>query len=183
MGMDKNANEADLGKILTISEAARLLGMSYKTAHHHVINGDLKGMKKGGRYLIPRTEIENFKRSLGGQPRKNVPPWRFAPEGHKLVVTSVEIELREKITKEALIRALEPVKRDESYRFPGTIARYVLGEGENLRRVEILLIWRESSMPSSAEIKAELAALGKVLSAVLDWDTARVRTRRVWMHT
>jgi hypothetical protein len=64
-----------------------------------------------------------------------------------------------------------------------TLARYVLGEGENLRRVEILLIWRESSMPSSAEIKAELAALGKVLSAVLDWDTARVRTRRVWMHT
>jgi len=38
-------------------------------------------------------------------------------------------------------------------------------------------------MPSSAEIEAELAALGKALSAVLDWDTARVRTRRVWMHT
>jgi excisionase family DNA binding protein len=185
MGMDKNANEADLDKILTISEAAKLLGMSYKTAHHHVVNGDLKGMKKGGRYLIPRTEIENFKRSLGGQPRKNVPPWRFAPEGHKLIVTNVEVRLREKITKEDLIRALEPIKRDESYRFPGTIARYVLGqaEAEDLRRLEILLIWRESSMPSSAEIEAELAALGKALSAVLDWDTARVRTRRVWMHT
>lgn len=79
--------------------------------------------------------------------------------------------------------SLESVKRGEAYRFPGTIARYALGEAENLRQVEILLIWRESSMPSPAEIEAELAALGKALSAVLDWDTTRVRTRHVWMHT
>ncbi len=181
--MDKDANESDLDKILTISEAAKLLGMSYKTTHHHVVNGDLRGKKKGGRYLIPRTEIESFKRSLGGQARKNVPPWRFAPEGHKLIATTVEIELRKEVTREALTQALEAVKRDESYQFPGTIARYVLSEAGNLRQVEFLLIWRESSMPSSAEIEDALAALGKALSAVLEWSTARVYTRRVWMHT
>ena len=182
MEMDKNANESDFDKILTIGEAAKLLGMSYKTAHHHVINGDLKGTKKGGRYLIPRTEIETFKRSLGGQPRKNVPPWRSAPEGHKLIATVVEVEVREGITYDAFVQALDRIKRGEEYIFPGTIARYVLGDAKN-RTVEFLLIWRESSMPSSVALGDTLAALGKALSAVLDWDTVRVCTRPVWLHT
>jgi excisionase family DNA binding protein len=177
------STKINLDDYLTSKEAGEILGITNKSVQRHIMNGELRAVKRGGRYFIHRDEVANFKPCMGGRPRKNTPLWRFAPEGCEWIATSVEAELRKGITDDAFIQALERVKRSEEYLFPGTIARYVLGEAEDLRQVEILLIWRESSMPSSAEIKAELAALGKALSAVLDWSTARVRTRRVWRHT
>lgn len=181
--MDNSVDESNLDKFLTIGEASKLLGMTYKTTHRYVAKGDLKGTKKGGRYLIPRKEVEKFRRKLGGLERKSIPPWRFSPEGHALINTSIEAKLRAGVTENEFIRALERVKRSEEYSFPGTIARYVLGEEEEPRAVEILLIWRQSSMPAPDEIEAALAVLGKALAPVLDWENKHTRTRRVWMHT
>lgn len=181
--MSTDNNNAEIDKFLTVGEAAKLLGMTYKTAHRHVVLGNIKGVKKGGRYLIPRTEIEHFKRRLSGRPRTSTPAWRFSPEGNQQIGTSVEVDLRAGVSEEAFGQALEKVKRSEAHLFEGTIARYVLSDERNVRRVQFLLIWRETVMPSADEIEQALAALGRELSDVLAWENARSSTQRVWMHT
>jgi excisionase family DNA binding protein len=176
-------DKIDFEDYLTSNEAGQILGITNKSIQRHIKNGEIRAFKRGGRYFIHRDEITSFKPRVGGRPRKNMPSWRFAPEANKLIATSIEAGLREGITEKAFVRALEVVKRSDEYLFPGTIARYVLSEEEEPRQVEFLLIWRQSSMPAPDEIESALAALGKALASVLDWSTARARTRRVWMHT
>jgi excisionase family DNA binding protein len=181
--MSMSDNNAEIDKFLTVGEAAKLLGMTYKTTHRHVVLGDLKGIKKGGRYLIPRTDIEHFKRRLAGRPRTSTPQWRFSPEGNLQIGTRVEVDLREGVSEEAFVRALEKVKRSDAHLFEGTIARYVMSDEHNLRRVQFLLIWRETVMPATDDIEQALAALGRELNSVLAWEGARSSTQRIWMHT
>ena len=181
--MSTNDDKAEIDKFLTVGEAAKLLGMTYKTAHRHIVLGDLKGIKKGGRYLIPRTEIEHFTRRLAGRPRTSTPMWRFSPEGNRQIGTSVEADMREGASEEEFVRALEQIKHSEGHLFEGTIARYIMSDERDLRRVHFLLIWRETVMPTTDDIERALAALGRELSEVLSWESARSSTQRIWMHT
>lgn len=181
--MDMHTDNSEIDKFLTVQEAAQLLGMTYKTTHRHVVNGDLKGTKKGGRYLISRTEVEHFKRGMAGRPRTSTPKWRFSPEGNLQIGTSIEARLREGVSEQAFTRALEKIKLSDNYLFEGTIARYVLSNEQDLSRVQFLLIWRETVMPPPEMIEQALAALGKALSSVLIWESASSSTQRIWMHT
>lgn len=181
--MDKSVKNSGIEGYLTARDAAAELGISYKSVQRHVKNGVLKAKKVGGVYFIPQAEIEHFKPRLSGRPRGSVPQWRFSPEGNRQVATSVEADLRAGVTEAAFEEALEAVKRNEEHLFVGTIARYVLSDEETPRRVQFLLIWRETVMPPPAEVEQALTALRATLAAVLDWQTARSSTQRVWMHT
>lgn len=181
--MSRDTENTGVDNFLTVGEAAQLLGMTYKTTHRHVMKGNLKGTKKGGRYLIPRSSLENFQRSLAGRPRTSVPQWRFSPEGNRLIATSVEAELRAGIPPEHFEEVLERVKRSGSHLFEGTVARYILSDEQQPRRVQFLFFWRETVMPEQASIARSLADLGKALDEVLAWETAHHSTHQVWMHT
>ena len=181
--MDNRANDSGIEGYLTVKEAALKLGLSYKSVQRHVKNGHLKGTKKGGVYLISQREINNFKPNLAGRPRASVPQWRFSYDGNEQIATSVEGELREGVSEEDFTLALEQIKRGEEYQFAGTIARYILSNERAPHRVQFLLIWRQSVMPPAETIESTLAAMQSTLGPVLDWQTARIDTCRVWMHT
>jgi hypothetical protein len=109
--------------------------------------------------------------------------WRFSPEGNRQIGTSVEADMREGVSEEEFVRALEQIKHSEGHLFEGTIARYIMSDERDLRRVHFLLIWRETVMPTTDDIERALAALGRELSEVLSWESARSSTQRIWMHT
>ena len=67
--------------------------------------------------------------------------------------------------------------------FPGTIARYVLSDSRQPRRVRFLFMWRQTVMPDSEQIEEKLADLRQTLTDVLDWDGVSYQTSRVWMHS
>ena len=79
------------------------------------------------------------------------------------MATSVEVELREGKGEAEFREALEVIKQSGEHLFEGTIARYVLGDEREPRKVQRLLIWRESIMPSGEQIERALGALGKEL--------------------
>ena len=181
--MDNDEKNSGIEGYLSVKDAALELGISYKSVQRHVKNGALKATKMSGVYFIPRAEVERFKPRLSGRPRSSVPQWRFSPEGNLQIGTSVEASLREGVSEEEFVRALEKVKRSELYLFEGTIARYVMSDERDLRRVQFLFVWRETVMPEQAQIEQALAELGKALTSVLAWETASSVTKRIWMHT
>lgn len=181
--MDRSDKDSGIEGYLTVKDTATELGVSYKSVQRHVKNGVLKAKKVGGVYFIPHAEIERFKPRLSGRPRGSVPQWRFSSKGNKQIATSMEADLQAGVTEAAFEEALEAVKRSEKHLFAGTIARYVLSDEETPRRVQFLLIWRETVMPPPDEIERALAALRTTLADVLDWQTVRSSTQRVWMHT
>lgn len=180
---DDFVNIPNIENHYTIREVAKLLGVSYSTANNYVAIGRLKAKRAGNNYMVPREEVEKFEKRTSGRPRTSTPKWRFSPEGNHQVGTSVEARLREGVSEQAFVRALEKVKRSGEHLFEGTIARYVLSDQQDLRRVQFLLIWRETVMPPAEEIEQALTALGKLLAGVLIWETASSSTQRIWMHT
>jgi len=50
-------------------------------------------------------------------------------------------------------------------------------------RVEIVLIWKKSIMPTEAEREQALEEFRYALDDLLDWKTARYRRDKVYMHT
>lgn len=112
-----------------------------------------------------------------------MPPWRVSPEGSEQIATSIEGDLRAGTGEKEFRRALGKVQRDERLLFTGTIARYVLSGEREPRRVQFLLIWRQTAMPPQEKVDETLNILRETLSSVLDWEGARTETLRVWMHT
>jgi hypothetical protein len=66
---------------------------------------------------------------------------------------------------------------------PGTIARYIVRGEERPDKVQIVLVWRNTVMPSAGEREAALAALRAELADILDWEHAVSEHGRVIMHT
>jgi excisionase family DNA binding protein len=59
-------------EFMTITEAAKYLGMTYGAVRKNVIRGNIKAYSQWNRWLIPRPEVEAFKkyRRPVGRPRK-----------------------------------------------------------------------------------------------------------------
>ncbi len=181
--MSKDINLSDVDKFVSLREAAKLLGMTAKSVHHHIQNGEIPATMLGGRYIILREDVLKFKPRIAGRPRKSVPQWHVSPSNNPVIVTLIEAELRVGTTESDFLQALERVKQSKQHLFQGTVARYIFSEEREPRRVQFFFVWRQGAMPPASEIENELAALREALGPVLIWDGASYRTGRVWMHT
>jgi hypothetical protein len=181
--MDEYPNIPQVKGYISIPDAAKKLGITYQAVHRYILAGRLKAQRIADVTVIADEDLAQFKRGKPGRPRTSVPPWRFSPEGNEQIGTSIEGDLRAGVHEDDFARALAQVKASEDYLFAGTIARYVLSDEETPRRVQFLLIWRQTVMPERAEIEQALVNLQTLLAPVLDWGSARVHTQRVWMHT
>jgi hypothetical protein len=63
------------------------------------------------------------------------------------------------------------------------VARYIYSDEQDVRMVHFHFIWRATAMPTEGEIASMLQDLRTALLGVLDWETARYTTCRMWMHT
>src|SRR5579883_512531 len=109
--MSKNKEHADLEKFVTVQEAARLLGVSDKNVHRRIQRGEIKATPVGGRYLILREDVLEFRPNFSGRKRKSVPQWHISPENNPVIVTLIEAELRAGASESDFVEALEHVKQ------------------------------------------------------------------------
>lgn len=66
----KNEKGEDLSKLISITEAARLRGVSPQAIDRLLVRGRLDAVEVAGRRLLRRSDVVNFKPEVGGRGRK-----------------------------------------------------------------------------------------------------------------
>lgn len=169
---------------LSVKEAAQVLKLSTSRVYEYVEDGRLPSVRAAHVILIPEKAVRTFAPTIAGRPRKSVPRWRISPENNLLFALTIMVQVREGCYATFLER-LEEIKQDNRFLFPGTISRFLMVEqpvASSSPQVELLLVWRSTSMPDEEVRNQELALFQQTLEDVLDWDTAHYQQRQVLMH-
>lgn len=180
--MSEYAGRPGLPGYVSIKEAAKILGISDKRVYEYVDDGRLPSMWAADVIMIPLDAVKKFKRRSSGRPRKSNPTWRISSEDNIQYATSIFVQIRANQHK-ALMKKLEEIKAHEQHLFPGTIARYIVGNENFSGEIEIFLVWRSTVMPNEIEREKALEAFKQTLNDVLDWNTARYNYGKVFLHT
>src|SRR2546421_7577365 len=167
---------------VSIKEAAKMLGVSDKRVYAYIEDGRLPAVRAAHVIMIPIEEVKKFKPKISGRPRKNTPDWRTSPEDNMLLTTSIFVPVRAD-QRERLQQRLEELRQEGEHVFPGTVARYIIWSKTHPGALEILLIWRNTTMPEEAERAEALDKFQQALADVLDRESARYDDGQVLMHT
>jgi len=167
---------------VSIKEAAKMLGVSDKRVYAYIEDGRLPAVRAAHVIMIPIQEIKKFKPKISGRPRKNTPAWRTSPQDNMLLTTSIFVTVPAN-QRERLQRRLEELKQEGEYVFPGTIARYIIWSKTHPGALEILLIWRSTTMPEEADQEEALDKFKRALADVLDWESSRYEEGQILLHT
>lgn len=167
---------------VSIKEAAKLLGVSDKRVYAYIEDGRLPAVRAAHVIMIPIEEVKKFKPKITGRPRKNTPAWRTSPEDNMLLTTSVFVFVPSD-QRERLQRRLEELKQEGEQVFPGTVARYIIWSTTHPGMLEILLIWRGTTMPEETDRVKALDQFQRALADVLDWSTTQYSNGEILMHT
>src|SRR5712691_8902255 len=167
---------------VSIKEAAKMLGVSDKRVYAYIEDGRLPAVRAAHVIMIPIEEVKKFKPKISGRPRKNTPAWRASPEDNMLLTTSIFVSVQAD-QRERLERRLEELREEGEHIFPGTTTRYIIWSKTYPGALEILLIWRSTTMPEEAARAEALDKFRRALADVLDWESARYDEGQVLMHT
>jgi excisionase family DNA binding protein len=172
----------NIPEYVSIKDAAKMLGVSDKRVYAYIEDGRLPAVRAAHVIMIPIEEVKKFKPKISGRPRKNTPDWRTSPEDNMLLTTSVLVPVRSD-QREMLQQRLEELKQEGEHVFPGTLARYIIWSKTHPGMLEILLIWRSTTMPGEADRAEVLDQFQRALTDVLDWNTAQYDNGEVLLHT
>jgi excisionase family DNA binding protein len=167
---------------VSIKEAAKMLGVSDKRVYAYIEDGRLLAVRAAHVIMIPIEEVKKFKPKISGRPRKHTPAWRTSPEDNLLLTTSIFVQIRAN-HQERLQQHVEDLKEGGELMFPGTVARYLIWNKTNPGSLEILLIWRSTTMPGKAARERALEEFRQALADVLDWESARYDEGQILLHT
>jgi excisionase family DNA binding protein len=167
---------------VSIKEAAKMLGVSDKRVYAYIEDGRLPAVRAAHVIMIPIEEVKKFKPKISGRPRKNTPAWRTSPEDNMLLTTTIVVPVQAD-QRERLQQRLDELKQEGEHVFPGTIARYIIWSKTHPGALEILLIWRSTTMPEEAERAEALDQFRQALADVLDWESAKYHEGQVLLHT
>lgn len=171
----------DLQDYISIKEAAKILGLAYKTVYEYISEGRMKAVRAADVILIPVEEVRNFRPQISGRPRTNIPQWRIAREDNTLSQTTISVQMRTG-KQDAFLHRLEEIRNKKEHLFPGTVARYIAGSDKRSGCIKITLIWRSSVMPDKTTRQEALGAFQEALADVVDWTTAHYDDDIVFMH-
>ncbi len=167
---------------VSIKEAAKMLGVSDKRVYAYIEDGRLPAVRAAHVIMIPIEEVKKFKPKISGRPRKNTPDWRTSPEDNMLLTTSIFVPVQAD-QREKLQQRLEELKQEGELVFPGTVARYIIWSKTHPGALEILLIWRSTTMPEEADRDESLERFQQMLADLLDWKSARYDEGQILLHT
>lgn len=180
--MRESLDLPNIPEYVSIKDAARMLGVSDKRVYTFIEEGRLPAVRAAHVIMIPVEEVKKFKPKISGRPRKNTPSWRSSPENNTLLTTSILVHIKPDQSKK-LQQRLEKIKQHGEHTFPGTIARYILNSKSEPGSIEILLIWRSTTMPDEDAQKETLNQFQQELADVLDWESARYEEGQILLHT
>ncbi len=180
--MNDEVNIPNLQGYISVKEAAKMLGLAYKTVYEYVSEGRIPAVRASDVILIPVDAVKNFKPKISGRPRTSIPKWRISPKDNTLLRTSITVNVKAG-QQTRLFEQFEEIRQSEGYLFPGTVIRYIAGKEQAPHRIEIVLIWRSSVMPDEDERERELEEFRRALADGVDWETAQYEHDVVYMHT
>lgn len=182
--MENDIYIPDLPGYITVKEATKILGISDTRVYFYIEKGRLHAVWAGNNLMIPSEEITKLKATIQppGRPRKNTPLWRISSEENIQFITQIILSIQPH--KQALLEhKLEEIRESKRHLFPGTVARYVVGDDAISEQVQIILVWRGTVMPDETIRQQELDMLKQELADLLDWNTAQYKHGKVFMHT
>jgi excisionase family DNA binding protein len=163
---------------VSVQEAAEIIGCSGKRVYQYVREGRLPAQKIGNMFVLPLEAVRNFKPAPSGRARSKTPPWRVYRSRGKLLVTDIQAQIKIGM-REELLEKFHAVDQEELM-FTGTIARYVFANAES---IEIMLVWKDTEMPDEGTRKQDLLSFQQAFADVVDWETTRVSSKDVFLHT
>ena len=180
--MTRDDDFPDIPGYVPIKEAARLLGISDPRMYGYVRDKRIPALKAGRTLMIPTEEIERFKLNPPGRVRTKAPDWRVYNPRSKLLAMDIEVEVRTG-QQERLIEKLQAIYKGQRHTFPGTIQRYVFKDDVSPTTISIWLVWKDTEMPDKATPEQDLESFKAELADVLDWGTAKIRTKEGMIYT
>ena len=161
---------------ISTDQAAHILGISKQRVYQYIEEQRLPAFRAGNVILLKKEAVEQFKPNITGRPRKRVPQWRVYRGESAVLATDIHVQVRP--GKQAqLIEKLRAIYRGQRHTFPGTIQRYILKDDNSPTMVSIWLIWKDTEMPDKATRERDLESFKAELADVLDWGTAKIRTK------
>lgn len=180
--MRESLDLPNMPEYVPIKEAAKMLGVSDKRVYAYIEEGRLPAVRAAHVIMIPVEEVKKFQPKISGRPRKNTPAWRTSPQDNPLLTNSIFVRLRDEQQKQ-LEQKFEEIRQSGEQMFPGTVARYIIQDKTDTGELEILLIWRSTSMPDGPTREKALAEFLRVLGDVVDLKTARHSEGQILFHT
>ena|SRR6266567_5514126 len=181
--MKENHNLPELTGYISITEAAKRLGISPKRIYTYVEQGRLQVLKVAHFTVISEESVEQFKfKSASGRPRKQTPPWRESPSEAMFLITVITVPVCEG-QQGVFMERLRTMRQQKQHLFHGTVDRYISEIDEAAGTIEMQLVWKQSDMPGEAEYKMALDEFKETFRGVLDWEKARYSTKTVLLHT
>ena len=167
---------------VSIKEAAQMLGVSDKRVYQYIRARRLPAQRISHILILPIDEVKRFKPSPTGRVRTRAPSWRVYRSRGALLITDIHVQVR--LGQQArLMEELKAIQKLDQHTFPGTVARYIAKGDEDLKVVQILLIWKTTEMPDEATRKQDFVKFQEDLDDVLDWATAHIHTNEVIIQT
>ncbi len=167
---------------VSIKEAADMLGVSDKRVYQYVRAGRLPAQRIGHILILPIEEVRQFKPSPTGRVRTKAPSWRVYRSRGMLLITDIHVRVR--VGQHArLIEKLKAIQKLDRHTFPGTVARYIAKGDEDLKTVQVVLLWKTTEMPDEAMRKQDFVAFQEEMADVLDWESAQINTNEVIIQT
>ena len=180
--MTRDDDFPEIPGYVPIKEAAKLLGISNPRMYGYVRDKRIPALKAGRTLMIPTEEIERFRLNPPGRVRTKAPDWRVYNPRSKLLGMDIEVEVRSG-QQERLVERLKAIYEGQRHSFPGTIQRYIFKDDVFPTMVSIWLVWKDTEMPDKATREQDLESFKVELADVLDWRTAKIRTKEGIIYT
>jgi excisionase family DNA binding protein len=180
--MESDITIPDIPGYVSIEGAAKMLGLAKKTVYEYVAEGRIPAVRAGRILMIQLEEVQKFRPNIAGRPRKSIPSWRISPRENVLLSTLVTVSIKAG-QQENFKKVLEQIRQERRHTFPGTVARYIISNDVERKKVHMVLIWRSAMISSESDREKQLEAFRQELCDVLDWGTAQYDTGEVFMHT
>ena len=153
---------------LSVREAAQIMGVSERSVYGYIGAGKLPGARIGNIIVVVEEYVEAYERKGPGRARTNAPFWRMPSLRNLEFLTTIIARIRPG-QSELLEQRLYEIRISKKHHLLGTAARYIARNRHDPNEIEIVLIWRNSIMPSSAERESALAAFYDDLADIIDW--------------
>jgi hypothetical protein len=154
--------------LLSVSEAARVLGLSRRSIYGYMRSGKLTRVCIEGLSMVREAEVLDFGRAAQVRSHGGEPPWNPPPDEQQSMTTIIVRAIPG--CEEKLEQRLERFYRSGMAGMEHTAAQYIGRRAENPGEVVILLLWPGTARPSDEQRALALATLRAELAEVCDWS-------------
>ncbi len=137
----------EVPEYISTDQAAKILGISKQRVYQFIEEKRLPAFRAGNVILLKEEVVKQFKPNITGRPRKKGPLWRVYRGGIAVIGKDIQVEVRDG-QEERLKEKLYTIYQEQRHIFPGTIQRYIFKDKSFPTVVSILLIWKDTDMPT-----------------------------------